>query len=103
MSGFRDIPILDLSLAENPQTKPDLLVCLRHALTDIGFMYIVNHRVPEPVIAALVEALPVLFCLPAPAKEEISLRNSPHFLGYSGEGSEVCWSNCYVFQVLADR
>ncbi len=101
MSAFRNIPILDLSLAEDPMTKPDLLARLQHALTDVGFLYVVNHGVPMHSIAALVEVLPVLFGIPVTAKEKIALRNSPHFLGYSGEGSEVRAKGfpvCYVWR-----
>ncbi|GAD96233.1 hyoscyamine 6-dioxygenase, putative [Paecilomyces variotii No. 5] len=87
--SFTEIPIIDLSLANSPHTRPALLRRLHHALTSVGFLYITNHEVPETVITNLVQALPVLFSLPDDVKEQISLHNSPHFLGYSSVGAET--------------
>ncbi|KAF4903559.1 putative 2-oxoglutarate-dependent dioxygenase DIN11 [Colletotrichum viniferum] len=86
---FTEIPRIDLSLASDPATEPYLLDQLRDALINVGFLYVINHGVPEVTISNVVEALPTLFALPAEAKDEIALRNSPHFLGYSGDGSET--------------
>ncbi|KAL0931316.1 2OG-Fe(II) oxygenase [Colletotrichum truncatum] len=83
------IPRIDLSRASDPATEPALLGELRHALTNVGFLYLINHGVPEKTISDVVEALPTLFALPVDAKNEIALKNSPHFLGYSGDGSET--------------
>ncbi|KAL2010665.1 hypothetical protein VTN00DRAFT_6472 [Thermoascus crustaceus] len=87
--SFTSIPIIDLSLASSPQTRPHLLRKLHHALTSVGFLYVSNHGVPSTVISDLVQALPILFALPPEAKEEIALHNSPHFLGYSAVGAET--------------
>lgn len=88
-SNFIEIPRLDLSLANSPSTEPQLLAQLRHTLVNVGFMYIENHGVPEKIITDLKSALPPLFALPEEAKQEVALSKSPHFLGYSGEGSET--------------
>ncbi|KZL68751.1 2OG-Fe(II) oxygenase [Colletotrichum tofieldiae] len=87
--SFTAIPTIDLSLANDPASEARLLGQLRHALINVGFLYIVNHGVPENTVSDVVEALPKLFALPAEAKDEMALRNSPHFLGYSGDGSET--------------
>ncbi|EFW17789.1 conserved hypothetical protein [Coccidioides posadasii str. Silveira] len=87
--AFTEIPLIDLSLAKDPLTRPVLFEQLRYALISVGFLYISNHGVPEKVINDLVNVLPELFDLPESAKEEIALRNSPHFLGYSSVGSET--------------
>lgn len=87
--NFTEIPRIDLSLANDPQTEPLLLSQLRHALLHVGFLYIENHGVPEPVIDGVIQALPTLFSLPQDAKDEVALSNSPHFLGYSADGSET--------------
>lgn len=86
---FTQIPILDLSLGDDPATLPELLSCLRTALTDVGFLYVSNHGVSASVIADLVRVLRPLFDLPPDAKAAIALENSPHFLGYSGTGTET--------------
>ncbi|KAF9248222.1 hypothetical protein LCP9604111_5477 [Penicillium roqueforti] len=82
-SNFKSIPVIDLSLANSPLTRPKLLQELHHALTCIGFLYITNHDVPQDVISDLKDALPKLFALDPAVKEEVALHNSPHFLGYS--------------------
>ncbi|GJC96014.1 2OG-Fe(II) oxygenase [Colletotrichum higginsianum] len=87
--GFTEIPQIDLSLADDPASEAALLDQLRHALVHVGFLYVVNHGVPAETVADVVRALPRLFALPPAAKDEIALRNSPHFLGYSGDGSET--------------
>ncbi|ODH29048.1 hypothetical protein ACO22_03824 [Paracoccidioides brasiliensis] len=87
--AFSEIPTIDLSLAESPATKPELLEQLHHALVSVGFLYVSNHGVPNETIANLVDVLPHFFSLPDWAKEEIALHNSPHFLGYSSVGAET--------------
>lgn len=47
MSSFTSIPILDLSLARDPETKPAFLQELRHALLEVGFLYLKNVGIPE--------------------------------------------------------
>ncbi|PGG99013.1 hypothetical protein AJ79_08712 [Helicocarpus griseus UAMH5409] len=86
---FFEIPTIDLSLAQSPESKPILLKQLRHALLSVGFLYITNHGVSDEVITDLVDVLPKLFSLSDAAKEEIALHNSPHFLGYSNVGAET--------------
>lgn len=86
---FAEIPLLDLSLGDDHSTRQGLLNDLRTALTDVGFLYVSNHGVPPSTVTGLVEILPRLFELPRAAKEEITLENSPHFLGYSEPGSET--------------
>ncbi|KAI1166585.1 2OG-Fe(II) oxygenase superfamily protein [Nemania serpens] len=88
-TSFDAIPIIDLSQADDPSTLPQLLHDLRHALVDVGFLYVSNHGVPSAIVAELVSALPALFGLEPETKRAVGLENSPHFLGYSGVGSET--------------
>lgn len=83
------IPILDLSLAKDPDKRPTLLRQLHAALFDVGFLYIINHDVPTDTITRLTSLLPDLFGLPAEQKALLSKLNSPHFLGYSGFAEET--------------
>lgn len=88
-SSFQEIPVIDLALADDPASLPILLSALRIALTEVGFLYISNHKVSQRVIRSLVDILPRLFALPDSAKKATALENSKHFLGYSGAGTEI--------------
>jgi isopenicillin N synthase-like dioxygenase len=83
------IPILDLSLTENPETRPLVLKQLFDATFNVGFLYIKNHGVDPSIISELSGKLPDLFNLPKSAKLSLSKLNSPHFLGYNGYAEEV--------------
>lgn len=88
-SDFQSIPIIDLSLAESPETRPQLLKQLHRALIQIGFLYVSNHGVPRKAVQDLKSLLPRLFDLDSQTKENVALHKSPHFLGYSHVGSET--------------
>ncbi|EXJ70086.1 uncharacterized protein A1O5_07159 [Cladophialophora psammophila CBS 110553] len=83
------IPTIDFHKADDATTRPQLLQDLRHALSEVGFLYLSNHGIGESIVQDLVDALPRLFALPDPVKESVALVNSPHFLGYSKFGSEI--------------
>lgn len=83
------IPILNLSWADDPTTKPQLLRQLHAALFDVGFLYVVNHGVPPATINNVTDLLPSLFALPSEKKASLSKLNSAHFLGYSGFAEET--------------
>lgn len=89
MTEAATLPILDLSKANSPQQKQELLGELHDALFNIGFLYIKNHGVPQETITALTSLLPGLFDLPHTTKASLSKSNSPHFLGYSGFAEET--------------
>lgn len=84
-----DIPILDLSLVDNLERRPELLAQLHDVLFNVGFLYIKNHGIPETTISRLSSMLPSLFNLPLASKEKLSKLNSPHFLGYNGFAEET--------------
>ncbi|CAK7198039.1 hypothetical protein SEUCBS139899_000697 [Sporothrix eucalyptigena] len=88
-SSFSEIPTLDLSWADDSSRRPELLAQLRHALVNVGFLYIARHSVPENVVADMINVLPDLFALPNAEKERIALHHSAQFLGYSAEGAET--------------
>ncbi|KAF8134471.1 hypothetical protein EV363DRAFT_1396885 [Boletus edulis] len=67
---------------------PELIDQLRHALINVGFLYLKNHTVPQHVVDDLIGYIPRLFDLPQEAKDKIRMANSPHFLGYSKLGAE---------------
>lgn len=50
MSDFSAIPILDLSEARDKVTKPKFLEELRHALLEVGFLYLKNIGIPSELV-----------------------------------------------------
>lgn len=87
-ANFSSIPVLDFALANDQVHKPEFIEQLRHALINVGFLYLKNHTVPQQVIDDLIGYIPRLFDLPQEAKNKILMANSPHFLGYSKLGAE---------------
>lgn len=83
------IPTIDLSKADDPSTRGQLIHDLRHALLDVGFLYLSNHGIEDSVIQQVIGILPSLFTLPDEIKDSAALAQSPHFLGYSKFGSET--------------
>ncbi|KAH0542972.1 hypothetical protein FGG08_002660 [Glutinoglossum americanum] len=75
MSSFTEIPILDLSLARSPDTKPQFLESLRHALLEVGFLYIKNTGIEDELVKDVVEQGKAFFGLPEEAKLEIEMKN----------------------------
>ncbi|ESK83250.1 naringenin 3-dioxygenase [Moniliophthora roreri MCA 2997] len=79
------IPILSFNSSQSPESKQQFLSDLRHALINTGFLYLRDTPVnPSP----LLPYIPKLFALPQDEKDRISMRNSPHFLGYTRLGGE---------------
>ena len=87
--SFDTIPILDLSLARDVTTKPDFLKDLRHALLEVGFLYIKNTGISELLVSDVINKGKAFFDLPEDEKLAIEMKNKPSFLGYSRLGMEV--------------
>ncbi|KAK5260628.1 hypothetical protein LTR40_003816 [Exophiala xenobiotica] len=87
--SFTSIPILDLSLAHDPATKPQLLTDLRHALLEVGFLYIRNTGISPSLISEVITLGKSFFDLPEDKKLEIEMKNAPSFLGYNKLGMEI--------------
>ncbi|MCJ1471143.1 hypothetical protein MMC07_009791 [Pseudocyphellaria aurata] len=85
---FTSIPVLDLSLAESPTTKPKFLSQLREALVVVGFFYLKNTSVSADIRKTFLQKSVDLFNLPLEKKLAIDMINSKHFLGYSRLGCE---------------
>jgi isopenicillin N synthase-like dioxygenase len=68
MSSFSSIPILDLSLARNPQTKPIFLEELRYALMEVGFLYLKKVGIPEDLWQKVIKEGIAFFDLPMEEK-----------------------------------
>ncbi|KAF3913875.1 hypothetical protein ABW21_db0203783 [Orbilia brochopaga] len=89
MTDFTSIPILDLSLARSPDTKPAFLKDLRHALIEVGFLYISNTGISQELTERVKKLGVEFFDIPEEEKLRLEMKNSPHFLGYSRLGNEI--------------
>ncbi|EAS34512.3 oxidoreductase [Coccidioides immitis RS] len=87
--SFDSIPILDLSQARDPSSKPAFLLDLRHALLEVGFLYIKNTGIDSKLIQDVITEGKRFFDLPTEKKLEIEMKNAPSFLGYSKLGNEI--------------
>lgn len=79
--SFTEIPLLDLSLARDESTKPAFLESLRHALLDVGFLYIKNAGIDDSLVHDVIEQGKAFFGLPEEKKLEVQMKNKPSFLG----------------------
>ena len=66
--SFDSIPILDLSEAKDPATKPQFLDQLRHALLEVGFLYLQNVGIPEELTQKVIKECVAFFDLPMEEK-----------------------------------
>lgn len=53
--SFTSIPILDMALANDPATKPAFLSDLRHALLEVGFLYLKNVGIPDELFQEVIQ------------------------------------------------
>lgn len=82
--GFTHIPILPLSTALDASTKPKFLSDLRHALLNVGFLYLSETGLPEGLVQDVVRECGGFFeDLPKGEKERIEMKNQKSFLGWS--------------------
>lgn len=90
--SFQSIPVIDLSLASDPATKPQLLADLRSALIDVGFLLLKNYHQYGPSkqdFERIRQEAIDFFELPDHVKKAIEMTNSPHFLGYTRLANEI--------------
>jgi isopenicillin N synthase-like dioxygenase len=88
-TNFTSVPILDYTLLSSPSTRTEFINQLRHALIDVGFLYLQNPPVPPELVARIIELVPHLFDdLTQEEKDDIAMARSPRFLGYSRLGIE---------------
>ncbi|KAI1137210.1 putative isopenicillin N synthetase [Hypoxylon sp. FL0543] len=87
--SFTSVPILDLALARDPQTKPQFLAELRHALMEVGFLYLKNVGIPGDLWQQVISEGIAFFDIPKEEKLKIEMKNAPSFLGYSQLSAEI--------------
>ncbi|UQC88075.1 2OG-Fe(II)oxygenase superfamily protein [Colletotrichum lupini] len=87
--SFTSIPILDLALARDPETKPQFLIDLRHALMEVGFLYLKNVGIPDELFKRVINEGKGFFDIPTEEKLKIEMKNAKSFLGYSQLSAEI--------------
>ncbi|KAK1828520.1 putative 2-oxoglutarate-dependent dioxygenase DIN11 [Podospora conica] len=87
--SFTSVPVLDLSLASDPATKPQFLAELRHALMEVGFLYLKNVGISDEDFNTVIKEGKAFFDIPEEEKLKIEMKNAASFLGYSRLSAEV--------------
>ncbi|KAF4976965.1 hypothetical protein FZEAL_6435 [Fusarium zealandicum] len=87
--SFTSIPVLDLAAAKDPATKPEFLKQLRHALLEVGFLYLKNVGIPDELFKQVIDLGKGFFDIPEEEKLKIEMKNAPSFLGYSRLSAEI--------------
>ncbi|KAF2638258.1 Clavaminate synthase-like protein [Massarina eburnea CBS 473.64] len=87
---FTTLPILPLSQALDPATKPHFLADLRSALLNVGFLYLSETGLPEQLVKDVITECTDFFeKLPQGEKERIEMKNEKSFLGWSRLDNET--------------
>ncbi|KAF2656911.1 Clavaminate synthase-like protein [Lophiostoma macrostomum CBS 122681] len=87
---FLTLPILPLSHALSPSTKPAFLSALRSALLNVGFLYLSETGLPEQLIGDVVAECRAFFeDLPDEEKSRIEMKEQRSFLGWSRLDNET--------------
>jgi isopenicillin N synthase-like dioxygenase len=78
------LPVVDVSglTSSSPSDRAAVAAELGRACRGIGFFYASGHGVSESLRDALFTAARTFFAMPAAAKEEYSIKRSPHNRGY---------------------
>jgi isopenicillin N synthase-like dioxygenase len=78
------LPVIDVSglTSDELSARARVAAELGHACREIGFFYVVNHGISETTRAAMFAASREFFALPVAAKEQYSIKRSPHNRGY---------------------
>jgi len=66
--SFTTVPVLDLEKANDSATKPQLLEELRHALMEVGFLYIKNTDISNDLLEKVKAAGKAVFVIPEEEK-----------------------------------
>jgi len=83
-----ELPVIDLALADDPDTRDDFHRNLAQIARNIGFFHLIGHGISEAEIRAIREQTYAFFALPQAAKDKIDMEWSPHFRGYTAAGVE---------------
>ena len=91
MSTFNAIPIVDIQAlgGHDPGAHSRVIDALRAAASQVGFLYVTGHGVPDALIAQIIAAAKAFFALSEAEKMKVFIGNSRNHRGYVPEGEEV--------------
>ena len=78
--------MIDISSLLNETPDEDVVTSIRSACLDVGFFYVVNHRIDSKLQEKVFKKLGQFFTLPAKEKDEIHRKDG--FRGYFCQGEE---------------
>jgi isopenicillin N synthase-like dioxygenase len=83
---FSEVPVVDISalVDDDRERLPSTVDAIRAACSQVGFMYVTNHRVRKPIVDAVAEQTRRFFALPAELKADASMAKSTQFRGWIG-------------------
>ncbi|CAE6416591.1 unnamed protein product [Rhizoctonia solani] len=94
MSTFEEIPVLDWSLLSGgAESRAKFISQLRSAMTEVGFLYLLNPPIDDHLVQSVIDYAPKLFDLPQQTKESLAMVNSESFFGYNKLGAEITKGN----------
>jgi isopenicillin N synthase-like dioxygenase len=79
---FEAVPLIDLSALATDPEDPATADQLGAACRDVGFLYVRNHGVPQPLVDRAFGAARHFFAQPLDAKMAVHIARSPHHRGY---------------------
>ncbi|KXS13082.1 2OG-Fe(II) oxygenase [Gonapodya prolifera JEL478] len=81
---FTSIPVVDLApiFSDDDAAKQKLGEELKDICTNVGFLYVKNHQVPDAVIDAVFAEAHAFFALPDATKMQYHIQNSKSLRGY---------------------
>jgi isopenicillin N synthase-like dioxygenase len=106
-SSFTQIPLIDLSPLRDRGAASRAAVAEKicEACETVGFLYVVNHDIPQSLITQLFAAAKELFALAATEKEKLHLGVSTGFRGYlpvGTDGGTSAGNRKEAFQILRE-
>jgi isopenicillin N synthase-like dioxygenase len=89
---FAEIPVIDVAPLVAGRNLDPTIAALGKACSEVGFLYVANHGVPERLIARMAEQAALFFALPGAEKAKLTLDQRMrgyiplNYRSYEGEG-----------------
>ncbi len=89
--SFDTLPIVDVSplFGADPAGVAAVVALLRRAASEVGFLYVTNHGIPEQLLLELERAAQMFFSLPFATKQKYYIGRSKNHRGYVPPGEEA--------------